>query len=218
MIGSAEEIGGGCSANAENAKYQLQKAAGDADQALKDWLHYCSPDADLIVKFTNEIQKAKADPNIKSSSQTASPPLAPTQKSQKTKTELVGTFAQSGRLTYDDRSGYLDWDHNLVIRDDGTAEMKTKLKVNLFPGWSLTGCERGSRSASTVLIQKFAVTRSGARVSLDRQGSLEVSRAEPSCWEYSQEYFETGLFQNPWELDWIDGHLKNQDGEYYRQD
>lgn len=211
---TADQLGGGCTATAQNATYQLQKASGNADQALKDWLHYCSPDADTIVRYTKEIQKAKGGADAQPSAPSAGAQPAPSPKS---KPAPFGTFAQYGRLNYNDRSGYFDWDDALVIREDGTAEMTTKYKESLFPGWHLRGCDRGQQAGSALLFQKFTVEVNAAIVSLRRQGPIEVSRVEPSCWTLTQSNVES-IFQDPWVLDWVDGRLKNQDGEYYRQD
>src|SRR5690606_26677911 len=131
---AAAETPAACKATAENAAYQLDKAAGNATLALQDWLRYC-PNDDLMVEYAAAIRKAKAAPAAKSpsASTTATPatppnttppnttPVAATPAAPQRKSEPYGTFAASGRETYDDQSGYDEWDDWLTIREDGTA-------------------------------------------------------------------------------------------------
>ncbi|GAB2177000.1 hypothetical protein DLREEDagr8_25580 [Dongia sp. agr-C8] len=210
--GNAEDAVGGCSATPENAKYQLEKASGNSAQALQDWLHYC-PNEDLMMKYAEEIQKAKAGTSGTSSSPT-NPPATTPAPVPKSKSEPYGTFAQSGRRTFDDRSGYEDWDDTLIIRKDGTAELTTRYKVTYFEEWKLKGCEDGTKHGMEVIKSKFRVTVSTNTVSLVQQGKSERPRAEPSCWQYELKE-PSG---EPWVFSWSDGRLKDKDGEYFRQD
>lgn len=198
-----------CQASSENAKYQLEKASGDAAQALKDWLRYC-PNEDQMVRYAEEIQKAKADPNKKAAPAAATSP-AP---ASKPKAGPYGTWAQSGRKNYSDRSGYDDWTDTLVIREDGTAEATTRYKATFFPGWHLKGCDEGVRQGVEVMAARFTVTVSGSTVTLVRQGKDVRTRFEPACWDYE---LSSAPPDKPWVLTWTDGRLKDQDGEYFRQ-
>ena len=133
------------------------------------------------------------------------------------KSEPYGTFAQHGQLNFDDRSGYFEWDDMLAIRSDGTAEMNSRFKSKFHPGWYLKGCHENQTAGSALVTQKFSVEIQGATVSLKRQGPIGLSKVQPPCWNFPTTALE-GIFKSPTQLDWIDGRLKNNDGEYFRQD
>jgi hypothetical protein len=131
--------------------------------------------------------------------------------------EPYGTFAQHGRYTYDDQSGYYDWDDTLIIRRDGTAEMTTRHEETLKLGWRLPGCDDSVTAGSLELRQEFTVSVVDEVVSLDRQGPIEILRKEPACWEADQASL-ADVYRDPWTLQWRNSRLTNKDGEYFRQD
>jgi hypothetical protein len=207
-----------CQPTAKNAKYQLEKASGDAAQALQDWLHYC-PNADQMVRYAEELRKAKADPNPQAAPSAAPATPAPAAATSpapasKPKSGPYGTWAQSGRKNYSDRSGFDDFTDTLVIREDGTAEATTRYKVTFNPGWHLKGCGEGATQGVEVMTAKFTVTVSGSTVTLARQGQAIRTRFEPPCWQYEQ---SAAPLDKPWVLTWTNNRLKDQDGEYFRQ-
>jgi hypothetical protein len=65
------------------------------------------------------------------------------------------------------------------------------------------------------LHQKFTVALNGAVVSLDRQGPIEILNKRPACWEADQDSL-ADVYTDPWTLQWRNGHLTNNDGEYIR--
>lgn len=130
------------------------------------------------------------------------------------KADPYGTFAQSGRMNYENRSGYYEWNDTLTINADGTAEMTIRYKVTLNPGWWLTGCSHDAKQGVEVLLRKFTASVSASTVTLQPQGSRDRLRFKPACWTAEK---EEKVPNDPWILDWIDGHLMSSDGEYFRQ-
>lgn len=200
----------GCQATPENARYQLDKASGNGALALKDWLHDC-PNDDLMMKSAQEIEKAKGAPAAKTAAPVPVPSPPPAPKSKK---QPYGTFAQSSRTSYDDHSGYYDRDDTLTIREDGTAELRSRYKVNLDSEWHLKGCEDNVRQGVRILTWKMKATVTERTVTLRLDGTPQRTR-EPSCWAYAESEDDP---DHVWVLNWIDGRLKDDSGEYFRQD
>ena len=206
----AEEASAACAITPENAQLRLQQAAGDADQALREWRRLC-PNQDMAMFYSDEIQKAKAGGAWQSSpSAGASAEQPPAQAPSKP----IGAFAYSGRQDYDDRSGFKEWDDTLTIREDGTAELKRKYKMVLYSKWYVSGCQEGVRSGSALLVQNYRVTIAGSTVTFTRQGPTEVTRLDPACWD---RFTEDDFFTETWSLQWNDGRLTNDSGDEYRR-
>jgi hypothetical protein len=218
VLGHAQETGAGCEANIENATFELHRADEDPAEALNGWLRHCAPSGDLRRRYTLEIEQAFTQLNPARPSSSSLPgqkdPLHSPEPPPQDQKQPIGTFAQHGHQTFDDRSGWFEWDDTLVIHKDGTAEVTTKYKINLYSGWYLTGCSDEKRVGTDLRTEHFTVVFDKTTVSLRHQGPIEVSKADPPCWRDTVDDDPT----EPWVLDWIDGHLKDKDGEYYRQE
>ena len=146
---------------------------------------------------------------------TASP--APANKQEPPR--LVGTFSRSDRKYYDDKSGFYEWEDALVLNPDGSADLTVKYTVSLRPFYSLRGCGTGSAYVSAPRVgtyrwtRKYTVTVAATTLSLQPQGPAEVSWVDPSCWEPGAGTGE----DKPWVLDWVDGRLSDDDGDYVRK-
>ena len=202
---AADEASAVCAITPENAHLRLEKAVGDADQALREWRRLC-PNEDMAMFYSDEIQKAKSGRSQPSSPSAA---VAPGQQQSKP----IGSFAYSGREDYDDRSGFEEWDDTLTIREDGTAELSEKYHMVLYRKWYVGGCEEYIQSGNALAVQDYRVTVEGSTVTFTREGSTEVKRMDPACWNLSREDF----FVETWSLQWQDGRLTNKSGKEYRR-
>jgi hypothetical protein len=206
MMAHGQETAAGCDASVENAEHRLKNADDDPAEALKAWLRACPSNPDARKKFTAAIEQAI--PAVMPEPSDPAPKNAPPQNYR----PPFGRFAQHGHKDFDDRSGWFEWDDTLVIRKDGTAEIISRYKVNFYTGWYLKGCRDGMREGSDVWTMRFQVLFDATTATFYRQGPIEVSDVEPSCWQHSER------FKDPRHMRWIDGHLTDGDGEYVRQE
>ncbi|GAB2178287.1 hypothetical protein [Dongia sp. agr-C8] len=131
----------------------------------------------------------------------------------------AGTYARSGREDYDDKSGSLEWEDELVLNADGTAELTVKYRTSLRTYWYLTGCESSTNYSPSPRVgtyrwkRKYTVTVDATTMSLQPQGPAEISWIDPYCWKPGA---GTGG-EETWVLDWVDGRLSDEDGAFTRK-
>lgn len=135
--------------------------------------------------------------------------------------KLVGTFTRSHQEKYDDNSGYFEWEDELVLNADGTADLTVKHTVHLRSDWywSLRGCKSGTSYSSSPRVgtyrwkRKYTVTFAATTVSLQPQGPAEVSWIDPYCWQPNAGTGE----DKTWVLNLVDGRLSDEDGAYVKK-
>ncbi len=131
------------------------------------------------------------------------------------KPEPYGTFAYYGRETFEQQAGYHEWDDLLTVRRDGTAQVRSKYKVNFNKTWSVKGCDENVRAAFALLVQNYRVTIDGSTLSFTRDGEIMIERKEPACYDPTTE----GFFKDEWSAEWKGGRLSTDDGaEFFKQD
>jgi len=146
---------------------------------------------------------------------------APAPASKQESPKLVGTFTRSHQEKYEDNSGYFEWEDELVMNADGTADLTVKYKVHLRSDWywSLRGCESSTNYSSSPRIgtyrwkRKYTVTAAATSVTLQPQGPAEVSWVDPYCWQHGAGTGE----DKSWVLNWAGGRLSDDDGDYARK-
>lgn len=194
-------------------KYPRSPFRGKAAAMLAD-LRDTSP-ADVLDQYggSSVPQSASAVP------ESASAAPAPADESDSPK--LVGIFTRGHQEKYDDNSGYFEWEDELVLNADGTADLTVKHTEHLRsdPFFALRGCRSGTNYSMSPRVgtyrwqRKYTVTVAATTVSLQPQGPAEVSWIDPYCWQPNP---VTGD-DNTWVLNLVDGRLSDDDGAYVRK-
>jgi hypothetical protein len=209
--GFSDEPAGGCAATAENATQQLDKAAGDSVQALKDWLRAC-PSDDMMMRYALEIEKAKRARSDPPASPAADAAAAPQSGSEPT-----GTFVQRRNMSPEGGAefGVFGWEQTVTLQKNGTAEITTKYMVDMLEGWQLFGCSEGQTKGLVLSKQTFSSTVEDSVIVLDPKGPAVMTQLEPACWRYPQSHGQVpGNIEGRSVLDWVGGRLMNAQGEY----
>jgi hypothetical protein len=132
-------------------------------------------------------------------------------------TEPYGKWSQSGRHNLADQAGYQEWFDVLIIREDDTAELVSRVRMKLNPDFSLLGCEDGVTEGVETITYNYQVTQSPGTVTLIATEPGKRTAFEPECWEIRDPALATEI-PEPLAFEFVGGHLRDENGEYFRQD
>ncbi len=175
--------------------------------------------ADLRGTSPADVLDQYGGSNLPPSASLATPASASASPADTQAALPVGTFSRGAREDYDDKSGWYEWEDELVLNADGTAELTVKYKVSLRPYWYLTGCESSTNYSTSARVgtyrwkRKYTVTVEPATLSLQPQGPADISWIDPYCWKPGA---GTGN-DEAWVMDWVDGRLSDKDGAFTRK-